>query len=372
MAVFLPRAARVSDMPPLPATDTSPTAHDLAGRILDDLGDGVLLLDDAGVVRSCNPAAAAILGISIEQALGSRLVDACPGWSAVAEHDVATDSGGAVRRTTVQLRRSDRTSWLDLSVRRSCDGALYTLRDVTAEYGPDQARRDLVSTVSHELRTPIASVYGAAVTLGRDDIDLDDAVRRQLTRTIEQESERLAKLVDDLLVAQKLEDRRLTLVHDHVDTVDVITQAATAFRVRGIVHGRELDVSVDPSVLASRPLVDVDQQRIQQVLGNLLENARSYSPAPGRIELGCTITSDRMVRIWVRDEGIGIDPAHSARVFERFYRVRAETRSCVGGMGLGLYLCRELVRRMHGEIRVRSIPGRGSTFTVELPIVARS
>lgn len=343
-----------------------------AARILDDIGEGVLLVDDAGVLRSCNPMAAAILQLDAERALGTHLVDQCAGWAQVVERVPAREprrgQSAAAPRTTVEVELSERTAWLSISAVRSRDGVVYAVRDLTDERALDLVRRDLVATVSHELRTPIASVYGAAVTLGREDIELGDDVRHELTRTIERESERLSKIVDDLMVVQKLESRRLTLVPSSTDIVQLVSDAATAFRVRAIAHGRDLDVEIDAELISATATVVVDPQRMQQVLGNLLENARSYSPSTTRIEIGCSLSDTGAAQVWVRDDGIGIAPADQERVFDRFYRVDADMRSGVGGMGLGLYLCRELVRQMDGEIWVRSTPGRGSTFTIELPV----
>jgi signal transduction histidine kinase len=149
------------------------------------------------------------------------------------------------------------------------------------------------------------------------------------------------------------------------DPEELVWTAAAAARLR-VGDETMIDVSI-PAVL---PKVAGDPERTRQVLTNLVDNAINYSPAGGRIRLGLEV-DDGHARFTVRDEGLGIPLGEQKRIFEKFYRLDPDHRRGVGGSGLGLYICRELVRSMNGRIWVDSDPGKGATFTFELPIAER-
>jgi PAS domain S-box-containing protein len=183
-----------------------------AARVLAAVGDGVVLVDDVGVVRLWNPAAERIVGLAAKDVLGRRLVDAFPGWQVVAAR-VATTSD-ASSRETLPILVGERELWLSLVGVRSPDGTVYAFRDETAERALERAKSDFVATVSHELRTPLAGIYGAAVTLQRRDILLADDQRQHLLSIVALEAERLARIVDEILVAAELESGRIRLTDE--------------------------------------------------------------------------------------------------------------------------------------------------------------
>jgi signal transduction histidine kinase len=224
----------------------------------------------------------------------------------------------------------------------------------------DRLKDEFIAVISHELRTPLTSVYGAAVTLRRRDVD--DDIRDTLLRIVSDEAGRLARLLDDALSASRLSAGRETLAIEDVDAAEVARSAVDATRPR-LPQGFELELDY----AADRPPVRADPDKLQQVLVNLIENAIKYSPSGGRIDVRIEGAGPAM-RISVHDEGIGIPPRDHERIFERFHRVDPNMTKSVGGSGLGLYICRELVRRMDGRIWVESREGEGSTFTFELPV----
>jgi PAS domain S-box-containing protein len=312
------------------------------------VADGVALLDRDGVVRLLNPAAAEVLGLDADAAVGRRLVDAFPGWQAVLDQ-----TAGRGRTTqTVPVERRGAEAWLAVSAVDFAEGTVYAFRDVTDEHRLEELRADLVATVSHELRTPLASVYGAAMTLQRS--ELDDALVPTLVRLIGQEAERLRGLVDEILLASRLEAGGAFELE-----VQRFDAAALA---RSVVE--PLGPQVTLTAAGALP-VDGDATRARQVLENLVDNALKYG-GDGPVAVRAERAGDR-VRLSVSDRGPGVPRRQQARIFEKFFRLDPDLVRGVGGTGLGLYIARELVERMGGRIWVDSDEGRGATFAFELP-----
>jgi signal transduction histidine kinase len=235
---------------------------------------------------------------------------------------------------------------------------------VTEERRLEKLKADFIATVSHELRTPIAAVHGAAKTLERQDIILPEESRRHLLEIISEQSERLVAIVNDILLASQVDDQNLALTTERVDAAELARRVIEAARTH-TAKGLTLELVAPPGL----PAVAADADKLRQVLGNLVGNAVKYSPDGGRIEVRLG-PRDRNLCITVRDEGLGIAEPELGRIFEKFYRVDPNMTRGVSGSGLGLYICRELVRRMGGSIWVESRVGSGSTFFVVLPLAA--
>jgi PAS domain S-box-containing protein len=335
-------------------------------RVLEHVDDGVFLVDDAGVIRHWNPAARAITGLSEEHVLGRPADDALPGWETIGSLiPVATEPGpGSRSAKTVPLELDGRELWFSISGVKFADGVVYAFRNLTEERALEELKGEFVATVSHELRTPLAAIYGSAQTLRRDDLELDDARRESLLDVIADESERLTRIAGDILLANTLDSDRLRLEREPVDlgglTQEVVDQMRTCFAEREDISIRFSSPELDASVSG-------DADKLRQILMNLIENAVKYSPDGGQIEVGLEFRDNR-VRVIVRDEGIGIPPGEEQRIFGKFYRVDPQLTRGVGGTGLGLYISRELVRRMQGRVSVASHEGKGSTFFVDLPL----
>ena len=224
----------------------------------------------------------------------------------------------------------------------------------------DRLKDEFIAVISHELRTPLTSVYGAAMTLQRHEVR--DELRESLLAIVSDESARLARLLDDALSASRLDAKTERFEIGPTDGGEIAHAAADAARAH-LPEGFELVVSVEPKL----PPVAADPDKLRQILVNLTENAIKYSPDGGRIELAVG-SRDSVVAFSVRDEGIGIPPEEQAHIFERFHRADPNMSRGVGGSGLGLYICRELVHGMNGRMWVTSREGSGSTFSFELPV----
>jgi two-component system phosphate regulon sensor histidine kinase PhoR len=242
------------------------------------------------------------------------------------------------------------------------EGTVYAFRDLTEERRLEEMKADFVATVSHELRTPLAAIYGSAQTIRRTDIALDPQIHDQLLGVIASESDRLGTIVNDLLVAGRLDADQLPVTVEQCDPAEVATTVLEAART----HLPE-NVALDLDVPDRIPSVIADPGQLRQVLVNLVDNAVKYSPEGGRVELRVR-SENGSCQIEVADEGLGIPPDEHERIFEKFYRLDPQQTQGVGGSGLGLYICRELVERMNGRLNVESEPGKGSRFTVELPL----
>jgi signal transduction histidine kinase len=266
----------------------------------------------------------------------------------------------------VPVEVDGRELWLSFSAVRFADGTVYAFRDLTEERALEQMRADFVATVSHELRTPLAAIYGAAVTLRRTDLDLGEEMRGKLLDVVADESDRLAQIVNDVLLASHLDSGRLRLEIGTVDAARVTEQVIEAARTH-------LPDGIDLSLTAPKrlPSVAADEQQLRQVLVNLVENAVKYSPDGGPVDVRLE-RADHVVRWRISDEGLGIPPAERRRIFEKFYRLDPNMTRGVGGTGLGLYICRELVRRLDGRIWVEPNNGKGSVFFVEIPVAGRA
>jgi signal transduction histidine kinase len=224
----------------------------------------------------------------------------------------------------------------------------------------DRLKDEFIAVISHELRTPLTSVYGAALTLQKRDVG--EEMQNALLQIVSDEAGRLARLLDDALSASRLHADRETFEIAPIDGAEVARAVVEAARPR-LTEGLELEL-VAP---AAGPLVAADPDKLRQVLVNLTENAIKYSPDGRRIEVRVDRAGPAM-RFSVRDEGIGIAPDEQARIFERFHRLDPNMTRGVGGTGLGLYICRELVQHMGGRIWVTSREGEGSTFAFDLPL----
>ena len=339
-------------------------------RVLEHVDDGVFLVDDDGFLQHWNPAAHAITGIRPDEALGRQAETVLPGWEVVAPLIPvgAAPGPGSVEAKVVPLELDGRELWLAVSGVSFSDGTVYAFRSLTEERALDELKGEFIATVSHELRTPLAAIYGSAQTLLRTDLELDDSGRKRLLDVIAQEAERLSRIADEILFAGKLDTGQFSLGEQGFDfrtlAQDVVEEMRSAFAAQE-------NISIELAVPDTIETVAGDPDKLRQVLINLIDNAVKYSPDGGRIEVAIE-PREAGVRIVVKDEGIGIAPPHQRRIFGKFYRVDPGLARGVGGTGLGLYICRELVRLMEGRLTVSSEEGKGSTFVVDLPVPAQA
>jgi signal transduction histidine kinase/transcriptional regulator with GAF, ATPase, and Fis domain len=331
-----------------------------AARALAYVADGVVLIDQDGIVRHWNPAAASIMVVAEEDALDRPVCDVVPAWDALTTHVPLVAPGAPARPVTVPIVIEGDERWVAVAGVRFEQGRVYALQDVTAERALEKTRSDFVTTASHELRTPLAAVYGAIRTLRREDVELSEEDQAQFFEMIEAEATRLARIVDQILLAGQLDADAVELEVSECDPSEIAARVIESAQV----HSPEaISLSLD---VDGTPKISCDENKLRQVLVNLVDNAVKYSPGGGRVELRVRNGNGSCV-IDVVDEGLGIPSGERERIFEKFYRLDPEQTHGVGGSGLGLYIVRELVQRMDGRLSVESELGKGSRFTLELP-----
>jgi PAS domain S-box-containing protein len=336
-----------------------------AARVLATVGDGVFLVDRDGIVRLWNEAARAITGLPHSKVVGQRAAEVLPGWDHLAGAVPVSGAPGPAAAETLPFELEGGERWLSISGVGFDDGTVYAFRDLTEERALEQMRQDLVATVSHEVRTPLAAIYGSALTLTRDDLELEPTLHVKLLEVIVEESSRLADIVNDLLLASQL---------DAGQFVVQIEQCDARLLAESVIEGARThlpeNVTLEIDAVVELPLVAADEGQLRQVLGNLIDNAVRYSPEGGDIRIRLERV-EGSVRFAIADQGLGIPPAEHGRIFEKFYRLDPHMARGIGGTGLGLYISRELVRRVNGRIWVEPNDGRGSVFYVEIPAVPK-
>ncbi len=333
-----------------------------AARVLEAVGDGIMLLDADGVIRLWNAAAATITGIRRADVIGRRAAEAWASFAQAAPRVPIGSSGSPAAAETVPIEAGERELWLSISGVDFEDGIVYAFRDLTNERALEEMRQDLVATVSHELRTPLAAIYGSALTLRRSDLQLDEGLQEKLLDVIAEESERLTDIVDDLLLVSQLDAGKRDVQIEQCDAPELVQSVIESARThlpKGVDVRFERPADLQP--------VAADSGQLRQVMENLVDNAVKYSPDGGEIRVFLE-PADRHLRFAVIDRGLGIPSSERGRIFEKFYRLDPGMTRGIGGTGLGLYICRELVRRVNGRIWVEpNDDGGGSVFYVEIP-----
>lgn len=391
--------------------------------VVDTMADGLLVADANARVRLINPAAAALLGVTVADAPGKTVLDLTldaplqalveevlrTGTAAAserslrtpAEHVVAVSAvpiggeetgdppdlpsgavplrGGAGRETgvpafgrgTSEALEHGRAAWsrvpgqleLPSSVSRlpSPKGVVLVLHDLSAARRVERIRRDFVANASHELRTPLASMKVMVETLLRGAREDPEASERFL-QILDRELDRMTALVNDLLELSRLDARVEAAPLEAVALAPLAAELEAGWQAVARGRGLELEVTIPEGLV-----VRGEAKGVRQILTNLLDNALKYTPAGGRVRVSAR-RAGAQVLLEVADTGIGIPVADRDRIFERFYRVDKDRSRDVGGTGLGLSIVKHLVQAYGGTITVESRLNRGSTFRVIFPL----
>ena len=346
--------------------------HDRLDRIVAGTSDGILLLDEQGTIEVWNEALTRLTGIPGEAAVGQpverilagvRLGEPVTGGWRLAEAAAGTPTlvdqaqlRHLIDGTVRTIRESHTFRFEDgLPV-----GDVVVITDVTREQEVADLRNDFVARVSHELRTPLTPIKGfASMLLVKSEAMAPEQRHVALERIVER-ADRMAQLVDDLLLVTELDRPTAGGPAAVNETVDLARLAAEAAWTIGGETDRDIDIDVPQSAPAQG-----DPDRIAQALRHLVDNAVRYS-APGTPIRVAVSTQEEQVRVAITDQGRGIPSSEHERVFEPFLRLEDPLRMTTSGVGLGLYIARRMAREMGGDVTLRSRPGAGSTFTLRM------
>jgi two-component system phosphate regulon sensor histidine kinase PhoR len=244
-------------------------------------------------------------------------------------------------------------------------GVVTVLHDITKEKEISQMKSDFVSHVSHELKTPLASITAYSEMLV-DGEAADEKTRKEFYSIIQSQAQRLNRLIEDILNISRIESGLIKVNKKPVSTALIVRDAAQMIKS----YAAEKDITVEDQTAIVFDQVDADKDMISQVVINLLSNAVKYTPNGGKITINSEVDeSEDVVRVTITDTGVGIPPEELPRVFDKFYRVKANNK-CAKGTGLGLNLVKQIIEKVHhGRVFVTSQVGKGSSFGFKLPLM---
>jgi signal transduction histidine kinase len=341
--------------------------------VLDSTIDGILLSDADGHMQIANRPLVLLtreMGMSYEGTIVDRLLSV---------EDRVKDKE-AYRATMEGLRENpDETTFNEfedsvtgrvyqgftspvLDDRGGFLGRLWTLRDVTQQRELDRLKDEFVATVSHELRTPLTSMMGFLEMIREGEAGELNEEQQRFLAIVYRSSERLQRLVGDLLFVARLDANGLQLQFGDAQLDEIVRDAVESSGA--LARSREVSLVAE---VESVPPVSGDKERLSQLVGNLISNALKFTPAGGSVVARAFAEGGRAV-VEIADTGIGIPPGEQGRLFQRFFRSSTATEQAIPGTGLGLVISRAIAEAHGGTIDVTSVPGEGTTFRVEIPV----
>jgi two-component system phosphate regulon sensor histidine kinase PhoR len=329
--------------------------------LFEHMADSVLVLDTDERIVLCNPAAERVLSGAL---VGRSLAEVTRDAELVELARSVSGTNTEVRPIEFYAPASGERRWIQaVATPLPEQRRLLVLQDISELRRAEVARRDFVANVSHELRTPVAALKALVETLEEGAIE-DSVEGPRFLHRMHVEVDGLAQLVSELLDLARAEAGRLDLSLAPCRAEELVREAAA--RAGPAARQAELQLVVSTPTMPDELWVCADSRRMGQVLSNLLANAAKFTQSGGRIETGALRRGDR-VELWVADTGVGIEPEHLLRVFERFYKTDP-SRAAGSGTGLGLAIAKHLVLAHGGQIWAESRgTGRGATFRVALP-----
>lgn len=227
-------------------------------------------------------------------------------------------------------------------------------------------KTDFINTVAHEMRTPLSSIKAYAETmLGRQG-EIDTATTKEFLSVINDESDRLTRLINNLLNLSRIEAGRLAWHYTEISLEDLIQKSVAG----STILARQAGIEIKVEGLSGLPIIRADKDRLMEVMDNLLSNAIKYSPSGSNIQVRAEVQDGKgqVIKVFVKDNGRGISAQDKGKLFQKFTRIGEEDDKRIIGWGLGLVICKEIIEHHGGQIWVESELGQGSTFSFTLPI----
>ena len=347
----------------------------LAASVFENTTEGILITDREGNIQSTNPAFTAITGFTAEEALGRNpriLQSGRQSPDFYAEMWQALTATGHWQGEIYNRRKNGEIypQWLNINAIKDADGVVSNYVgvtfDITELKASERVKDEFIATVSHELRTPLTSIHGSLSLLsGGMAGELSDK-SAELIRIAQENSQRLVRLIDDILSIAKIESERMKFRLQPVLLEALISKAIEA----NLEYAKQYEVALRPRFGCDDARVLADTDRLMQVMTNLLSNAVKYSPKGGIVRVMTEAAGDYW-RVSVVDNGPGIPASFRDKIFGKFAQAEGSERSKRSGTGLGLSICKAIIDRLGGRIGFESEPGVRTTFYFELPVMQR-
>ncbi|MCP4601989.1 MAG: PAS domain-containing protein [Proteobacteria bacterium] len=334
--------------------------------ILQSIGEGVIVVDLDSRTRMINAVAQELLDIDNKFVLEQPILELFANCSMNDDGAHKIEKDASFRGFPIQVKSTiprtlDITCTSFTNERSEPAGRVFILRDITREKEIDRMKTQFVSSVSHELRTPLTSIKGFTSTILRDP-EMPNETRNRFLKIIEEESDRLALLINDLLEISRIESGTVKLSFSSISIKEIVLKTVNTLEPTAIKKNIELKCNIPDEL----PNFHGDAEKIQSVIVNLVANAIKFSPSDDSVSIEVSETEE-CLRVSIIDNGPGIPKKDCEHIFERFYRVVLPGNEAAG-TGLGLAIAKDFIERHGGRIEVSSQQGEGSTFTVFLPL----
>jgi PAS domain S-box-containing protein len=348
--------------------------------ILETAGEGFVSMDPKGEISAWNASAERIFGWSGSEAIGRPFVETLvptasrEAFRRALERFPGEDEESLIGSTTEQraLHRDGHEISVEVTISplRVGDGIVFNsfVRDITerqeAQREAERLKDEFFALVSHELRTPLTSIIGYLELLEEDGEGKLDEEDWHHIGVMQRNADRLLRLVGDILLVAQVQAGTFTVHPTEMDVSSLIEHAVDAAMPKAEATGIELNLHGNPT-----PQIEGDHDRLAQLVDNLVTNALKFTPAGERIDVTCC-TRDGAVLIEVANTGSYLGPDEQEQLFERFFRANDAVEGAIGGVGLGLAICKAIAEAHGGEISVRSTENEGTTFSVRLPVAS--
>ena len=353
-------------------------SSDRLKAIFQNAADGIVMLDDRGIIEALNPAAMAIYRYGEDEVVGrdSQIFspEGQPGLLALVMGTREFVKTGRLRMETERVRKGGDLFPAELAISEYILGGqrklIVFVRDISERRKIERMKNEFISTVSHELRTPLTAIRGALGLLIGGAMGALPEKLLPLMSMAHKNSVSLTRLINDLLDIQKIEAGKMDFMIDHYNLYQLLQSAVQSNQ--GVADELHVRLAVaDESHVAKSHAISVDQGRFQQVMANLISNACKYSPRDGKVTLFSSVLPNDMIRVAVADQGIGVPDNFKDRIFQKFSQADSSDTRAKGGTGLGLAISKVIIQQMQGEIGFynrAAEDGGGAVFYVDLPL----
>lgn len=331
--------------------------------IVNSSHDAIVGKTKDGIVTSWNSAAEELFGFTADEMIGENIAKLLPEGRKWEEEEILDKIKTGESLQYFETKRSTKSGkildiLLSSSPIRNEQGDIFGIsqiaQDISEKKQEERRKNDFISMVSHELKTPLTSILLFTQILQKKYNETDDESSKQINDKIETQAKKMISMIRDFLSLARIEEGKLQINKEPISLLDIFEEVKSEAELLISKHTIKITCSVAVTIFA-------DRDKILQVFTNLVSNAIKYSPAGGTISLGCE-KLENAVRIYVRDQGIGIEPENQKKLFDRFYRVDNEEMTHISGFGIGLYIVSEILRYHNSRIEVDSQKGLGTTF----------